>query len=180
MLQSVYISKLFCHLMISIKKLFSTLIIIRNVSPIILVRFLKDHVTLKTGEIMLKIQLRSKINYIVKYIQIENSYFNLWYYFTILQYLVCFDQIQPSWEFHSKTLKKNDTILNRTWSCLTLEDKVNSVTLCHTESKPVSLSERVINNGSNESFDTRRQLNSKMCRLFTVFALWPAGLLQSI
>ncbi len=43
-----------------ITQLFSTLIIITNVSPIILVRFLKDHVTLKTGEIMLKIQLRSQ------------------------------------------------------------------------------------------------------------------------
>ncbi len=37
------------------------------------VRFLKDHVT---GVMMLKIQLLiTEINYILKYIQIENSYF---------------------------------------------------------------------------------------------------------
>ncbi len=40
--------------------------------------FLKDHVTLKTGVMMLKIQLRiTGINYILLYIQIENSYFKL-------------------------------------------------------------------------------------------------------
>ncbi len=40
--------------------------------------FLKDHVTLKTGVMMLKIQLRiTAINYILQYIQIENSYFKL-------------------------------------------------------------------------------------------------------
>ncbi len=38
--------------------------------------FLKDHVTRKTGVMMLKIQLYIiGINYILKYIQIENSYF---------------------------------------------------------------------------------------------------------
>lgn len=41
----------------------------------------------------------------------------------------------------------------------TLEDHVNPVTLPQTDSKPMSLSERFIRNGSNESFDTRRQLN---------------------
>ncbi len=40
--------------------------------------FLKDHVTLKTGVMMLKIQLYiTEINYIFKYIQIENSFFKL-------------------------------------------------------------------------------------------------------
>ncbi len=40
--------------------------------------FLKDYVTLKTGEIMLKIQLCiTGINYILKYIKLENSYFKL-------------------------------------------------------------------------------------------------------
>ncbi len=40
--------------------------------------FLKDHVTLKTGVMMLKIQLRiTGINYILIYITIENSYFKL-------------------------------------------------------------------------------------------------------
>ncbi len=38
----------------------------------------EDRVTLKTGVIMLKIQLCiTGINYILKYIQIENSYFEL-------------------------------------------------------------------------------------------------------
>ncbi len=44
--------------------------------------FLKDHVTLKTGEMMLKIQLRiTEINYILKSL-IENQYFkcNISYY----------------------------------------------------------------------------------------------------
>ncbi len=40
--------------------------------------FLKDHVTLKTEVMMLKIQLCiTGINYILKYIKIENSYFKL-------------------------------------------------------------------------------------------------------
>ncbi len=38
----------------------------------------EDHVTLKTGEMMLKIQLRiTEINYILKYIKIKNCYFKL-------------------------------------------------------------------------------------------------------
>ncbi len=38
----------------------------------------EDHVTLKTGVMMLKIQLRiTGINYILKYIQIQNSSFKL-------------------------------------------------------------------------------------------------------
>ncbi len=41
----------------------------------------EDHVTLKTGVMMLKIQLCfSGINYIFKYIKIENIYFKLQYY----------------------------------------------------------------------------------------------------
>ncbi len=40
--------------------------------------FLKDHVTLKTAVMMLKIQLYiTGINRILKYIQIDNSYFKL-------------------------------------------------------------------------------------------------------
>ncbi len=38
----------------------------------------EDHVTLKTGVMMLKIQLCiTEINYILQYITIENSYFKL-------------------------------------------------------------------------------------------------------
>ncbi len=38
----------------------------------------EDHVTQKTGVIMLKIQLRiTEINYILQYIQIETRYFKL-------------------------------------------------------------------------------------------------------
>ncbi len=62
-------------------QLFSTLLIIRNVSwaanqHIIMIS--EDHVTLKTGVMMLKIQLRiTEINYILTYIHIENSYLKL-------------------------------------------------------------------------------------------------------
>ncbi len=39
----------------------------------------EDHVTLKTGVMMLKIQRRiTEIYYILKYITIENSYFKLY------------------------------------------------------------------------------------------------------
>ncbi len=51
--------------------------------------FLKDHVTLKTGVMMLKIQLCStEINYILKHILIKSSYFKLFKYFTILLFLL--------------------------------------------------------------------------------------------
>ncbi len=54
----------------------------------ILVGFLKDHVTLKTGVMMLKIQLWiTEINYILNYIQIEN-YFKMKLYFKILPYQI--------------------------------------------------------------------------------------------
>ncbi len=55
-------------------QLFSILMIIRNVSWAANQHVLKDHVTLKTGVMMLKITL---INYILKYTKIENSYFKL-------------------------------------------------------------------------------------------------------
>ncbi len=63
-------------------QLFSTLmIIIRNVSWAVNqhIRMIsEDHVTLKTGVMMLKIQLHiTEINYILTYIHIENSYFKL-------------------------------------------------------------------------------------------------------
>ncbi len=49
---------------------------------------------------MLEIQIYiTEINYILKYIQIENSYFKLKYYFTILQFLLYFfiKWMQPRW-----------------------------------------------------------------------------------
>ncbi len=74
------------HKNIKQQKLFSTLIIICTIfnkwPPIkteqqisILKWFLKDHVTLKTGVMMLKIQF--KIYHILKHIQIQNSSFKL-------------------------------------------------------------------------------------------------------
>ncbi len=77
--------------------------------------FLKDHVTLKTGVLMLTIfSLITGINYILKYIQIESSYFNL----NISQYY-CFccilDQINAGLvsrrEFFKKTKKISQKIL---------------------------------------------------------------------
>ncbi len=63
------------------QQLFSTLIIIRNVSWAANqhIRMIsEDHVTLKTGVMMLKIQLRiTEINYVLQYIHIENSYLKL-------------------------------------------------------------------------------------------------------
>ncbi len=48
----------------------------------------EDHVTLKTGVMMLKIQLRiTEINYILQYIEIENSYFK---HFTFALFLLYF------------------------------------------------------------------------------------------
>ncbi len=49
----------------------------------------EDHVTLKTGVMMLKIQLYIKgINYILQYIQKENSYFNLLKYFHFFFFII--------------------------------------------------------------------------------------------
>ncbi len=88
MLQNISISKK-C-ISVSTKILNSkNMIIIRTINnnwaPIvtkqqisILLWFLKDHVTLKTAVMMLKIQLYiTSINYILQYIQTENSYFEL-------------------------------------------------------------------------------------------------------
>jgi len=57
----------------------STIFNIDNLQKIsILEWFLKDHVTLKTGVMMLKISFAiTEINYILKYINIENIYFKL-------------------------------------------------------------------------------------------------------
>ncbi len=55
---------------------------------------------MKTGVMMLKIQLRiTKINYILQYIQMENTYFKLQKYFTILLffYHVFNEQMQSWW-----------------------------------------------------------------------------------
>ncbi len=61
--------------------LFSTLLIIRNGSWAANqhIRMIsEDHVPLKTGVMMLKIQLRiTEINYILQYIHIEKSCFKL-------------------------------------------------------------------------------------------------------
>ncbi len=60
--------------------------------------FMKNHVTLKTEVMMLKIQLRiTEINYILKYIQIENSYFKLIIaFFNIFVFTVFFYQINAT------------------------------------------------------------------------------------
>ncbi len=55
----------------------------------------EDHVTLKTGIMMLKIQLRiTEIYYIFKYIQIENSFINI---FIILLFYYIFGHIKLIW-----------------------------------------------------------------------------------
>ncbi len=54
----------------------------------------EDHVTLKTGVMMLEIQLCiSGINYILEYIQIENRHFKSKQYFTILLFNCSFKHI---------------------------------------------------------------------------------------
>ncbi len=51
----------------------------------------EDHVTLKTGVMMLKIQLRiTEINYILQCIQIDNGYFKELNYLQILLILPYF------------------------------------------------------------------------------------------
>ncbi len=47
----------------------------------------EDHVTLKTGVMMLKIQLHIPEIHILLYMQTENSYFELQQYFTTLLFL---------------------------------------------------------------------------------------------
>ncbi len=59
-------------------RLFLTLVIVRNVSWAVnqhMMMISEDHVTLKTGGMMLEIQLRiTGTNYILKYIHIKKSY----------------------------------------------------------------------------------------------------------
>ncbi len=50
----------------------------------------EDHVTLKTGVMMLKYSLIAEINDILKYIKIGNQYYKLQEYFTILQFFLYF------------------------------------------------------------------------------------------
>ncbi len=51
----------------------------------------EDHVTLKTGVMMLKIQLRiTEINYSLQYIHIETAILHCTNYFVILQFLLYF------------------------------------------------------------------------------------------
>ncbi len=53
----------------------------------------EDHVTLKTGVMMLKIQLRiTEINYSLPDINIENCYFKFYNIFTILFYFYCISE----------------------------------------------------------------------------------------
>ncbi len=77
-------------------RLFSTLIIIRNVCWAVnqyIIMISEDHVTLKTGVMMLKIQLRiTEINYILPDINIENCYFKFYNIFTILFYFYCISE----------------------------------------------------------------------------------------
>ncbi len=95
-------------------QLFSTLIIIRNVSWAANqhIRMIsEDHVTLKTGVMMLKIQLRiTEINYILTYevyLQkriTQKSCFLLcyhvsWLYFLSYFYLIKITQLQFDWDF---------------------------------------------------------------------------------
>ncbi len=68
---------------------------------IILEWFLKDHVALKTGVMMLKIVLPSGINYILKS-QIESRYFKLLYYLKILLIYCIFTVINPTLGEHKK------------------------------------------------------------------------------
>ncbi len=53
--------------------------------------------TLKTGVMMLKIQLCfTEINYIVEYIKIENCYFKSQYFTELLLFFCIFDQIDTA------------------------------------------------------------------------------------
>ncbi len=66
---------------------------------ILLEWFLKDHVTMKTGVMMLKIQhWITEMNYISKYNKIENSYFKFYFFFFLQYYcFYCiFDQIDAA------------------------------------------------------------------------------------
>ncbi len=84
----LWILKISFHKSIVQHNCFSTLIIIRNVSSAVyqyIIMISEDHVTLKTGVMMLKIQLRiTEINYILQYI---SQYY--WFY-------CIFDQINAA------------------------------------------------------------------------------------
>ncbi len=95
-------------------QLFPTLIIIRNVSwaanqHIIMIS--EDHVTLKTGVMMLKIQLRiTGINYILTYIHVKPAIINCTNISKCYCFYCIFDQINATlmsiWHFFKKkTLK---------------------------------------------------------------------------
>ncbi len=57
----------------------------------------EDHVTLKTGGMMLEIQLFiTGINYILQYIQIENRFYIVMFFSTILLFLLYL--MQPMWD----------------------------------------------------------------------------------
>ncbi len=75
-------------------KLFSTLIIIRNVYCAVnqyMIMISEDHVTLKTEVMMLETQLFiTGINYILQYIQIENRFYIVMFFSTILLFLLYF------------------------------------------------------------------------------------------
>jgi len=65
---------------------FQTLIMFVEHQILILEWFVKDHVTLKTGEMVINSALITGINYTLLYIHIENSSFTFKQYFTILLY----------------------------------------------------------------------------------------------
>uniref|UniRef100_A0A673JQT8 Contactin-associated protein 1-like n=1 Tax=Sinocyclocheilus rhinocerous TaxID=307959 RepID=A0A673JQT8_9TELE len=86
-----YHSNYFCLFVCFLKEI-NTFILqgcIKSIKISILESFLKDHVTLKTGVMMLKIQICiTAINCILKYIIIVSSYFKLYLYFTILLFFL--------------------------------------------------------------------------------------------
>ncbi len=74
--------------------------------------YLKNHVTLK----MLKIQLCiTGINYNLTYIQIENSYLKLQYYFTILLFLLYFNNKCSLGEQKRVLLKRIYNLYSHKW-----------------------------------------------------------------
>ncbi len=89
-----YIFERILHKNIKKQKQYLALIIIKEMfleqQISILEWFLKDPVIMKTGVMMLKIELWiTEINYMLKYIQIENSYFKiviLFHNITVLLY----------------------------------------------------------------------------------------------
>ncbi len=91
-------------------QLFSTLIIIRNVSWAAnqyIIMISEDHVTLKTGVMMLKI---TEINYILTDNHIENSFYTAMI-FTILMFYCIFDQINATFVNRRNFFQKQDKVL---------------------------------------------------------------------